>query len=188
MPIQKTSREEILIKAMQVFRQKGYHNTSISDLALACGIEKPHFYYYFKKGKEELMLSVLEMVLTYFTEKIHQHAYEKSIPAEDRLSYILGKFERIYMRAEGGCIMGNTTLEIAGLDKHQSFLPTIRKFFDEMILALTHIYASKHDEILANEKAVAAVQDIQGGILLMQLYKDPSYVQNSFARVMTHLS
>ena len=53
MPVQKTTKDQIIIKSIEVFLKQGYYKTSMSDLAEACGLQKGSFYYHFK-SKEEL--------------------------------------------------------------------------------------------------------------------------------------
>lgn len=61
MPIQKIAREEILAKLLKVFRSRGYHHTSMTDLANALRLFKGSFYHYFD-SKETLMKEVLSSV------------------------------------------------------------------------------------------------------------------------------
>ena len=56
MPTIKTSKEEILQKSLLLIWEKGYHYTSIGDLAATLGMAKSHCYYYFK-DKEEIKSS-----------------------------------------------------------------------------------------------------------------------------------
>ena len=67
MPIQKITREEILLKTLEVFRQQGYYNTSMSDLATACDLNKSTFYHYFD-SKEALMKVLLEETRIYLNK------------------------------------------------------------------------------------------------------------------------
>ncbi len=51
--------EEILETAVRLFREKGYHHTSMQDLADALGLQKSSLYYYIP-SKEDLLLRLLE--------------------------------------------------------------------------------------------------------------------------------
>ncbi len=55
-------RDLILHCAMEQFMQKGYHQTTMQDIADAAGIAKGGIYFYFK-SKEELIQSVFESYL-----------------------------------------------------------------------------------------------------------------------------
>lgn len=179
MPVQKTSKEEITVKAMQLFRKKGYFNTSIKDLSDACEIPKSHFYYYFKGGKVELMVEVLEAVRNYFSERVFPISRDQSLSNDEKWSKIAKKLHRIFMSQHGGCIMGLTTLEVSNVPEKEVFLPIIQSYFEEMMACLAIVYQD-----LDEPEAIAtkSVQDIQGGLMLMQLYSDPVYFLSALER------
>jgi TetR/AcrR family transcriptional repressor of nem operon len=182
---QKTSREAILITALQVFRRQGYFNTSIADLGEACGLRKAHFYYYFPGGKEELMREVLAAMLDYTRDRVFALAGAPG-PADprQRLEQMVHKLGRIFMGRPGGCIMANTVVETAGLEPELSFMPLLRQYFDEMTAAFVRIYAARWPEAEARLRAGQAVRGIQGGILLMELYDDESHLTQALRQVM----
>jgi AcrR family transcriptional regulator len=49
-----TKREAVIRSAAQAFDQRGYHNTSLDDIAAALGVTKPTIYYYVA-SKEQLL-------------------------------------------------------------------------------------------------------------------------------------
>ncbi|MEO1382564.1 MAG: TetR/AcrR family transcriptional regulator [Bacteroidota bacterium] len=183
MPAQKTSKEKLIVQAMQLFRRQGYYNTSIGDLSKACDIPKSHFYYYFPDGKEQLMTEVIQAVRDYFDERIFQIAYQEGSSSGTRWSKIRAKLERIFMNQQGGCIMGLTALETAFIPEEPKFLPAVRSYFEEMILALAQIFAEQLPEEDSRIMAHRSVQDIQGGLMLMQLYKDPQFFLQALDRI-----
>lgn len=58
-------RAQILIAALQVFADKGYHQTSVSDLVGAAGVARGTFYLYFE-GKQQIFLELLDNLLGAF--------------------------------------------------------------------------------------------------------------------------
>ena len=44
----------ILLAAARIFNERGYHETSMSDVAKALGVSKPYLYYYLK-NKERIL-------------------------------------------------------------------------------------------------------------------------------------
>ena len=52
-------RQQIKEAALQVFADKGYHNTSVTDLVAAAGVARGTFYLYFE-SKESLFLELLD--------------------------------------------------------------------------------------------------------------------------------
>jgi TetR/AcrR family transcriptional regulator, transcriptional repressor for nem operon len=184
MPTVKTSKEEVIQKAFVVIRQRGYNNASMSDLAKACGIQPSHFYYYFK-NKEDLMAEVLNFTVRYFKERIGVFADDESLAPSEKLEKILKKFHKILSFGEGGCIMGNTVLETA--HTNPPFFSIIEQFFENYIATLTKIYKAKYTEDFARALAEQVVQDLQGGVLLSQLYNNDRFLQAAFQRALGHL-
>lgn len=186
MPAQKTSKEDILKKALMVFRKQGYHATSIADLSKVCDIPKSHFYYYFE-NKESLMQEILQVVEEYFRERVMAVANDTSLSPHERLENLGERLKKVYKSETGGCIMGNTVLETMHLGADQAFAPVLKSFFDGMIEALHIIYQEVHTEEKAKEMAEAGVQDLQGGIMLMQLYDDKHYMHAAIQRTQNRL-
>jgi AcrR family transcriptional regulator len=51
--------EQIFAEAVRIFREKGYHATSVQDIADAVGLQKGSLYYYIS-SKEELLFKIFE--------------------------------------------------------------------------------------------------------------------------------
>jgi TetR/AcrR family transcriptional regulator, transcriptional repressor for nem operon len=184
MPTVKTSKEEVILKAAHVIRQRGYAYTTMSDLAKACDIQPSHFYYYFK-DKEDLMKAILEGVLEHFRIHIGIIADDESLESIEKIDKMLKKMAKSFLFTEGGCLMGNTVLETAYIEPR--FLDVLRDFFHDYMTALKKIYQAKYTEKYAQNLAEQVVQDLQGGIMLSLLYKDDSYTIKAFNRAKLHL-
>jgi TetR/AcrR family transcriptional regulator, transcriptional repressor for nem operon len=185
MPVVKTSKEEVVIKALQIIRQRGYANASMTDLAKACDIQPSHFYYYFK-NKEDLMSEILNLTHKYFKERIMVFADDMTLSPLEKLEKMFQKYEKALNYGSGGCLMGNTILETAHDDP--PFLPIIKLFFEDFLLALSKIYQDKYTEGYARDLAEQVVQDIEGGVMLSQLYRDDCYMKRAFKRALKHLN
>jgi TetR/AcrR family transcriptional repressor of nem operon len=179
MPLVKTSKEEILQKTAQVILRQGYRNSSFADLSKACGIRSAHFFYYFR-DKEDLMTQVLELAYQYFKQKVFSVAYRDDLPVAERLDLLKRKLN-VLNKTESGCMFGNAALENSHLDS--SFLSVVRVFFTEFIAALTHIYSQKYDETQAHIMATQTLQQLEGAVMMMKLFKDRSYLTAAMARI-----
>jgi TetR/AcrR family transcriptional regulator, transcriptional repressor for nem operon len=175
----KTTKEDLVIKALAVFGLQGYHNTSFKDLAKACNIPSSLFYYYFE-NKEDLMTEVLKYVVHFSVKKLKELAQNPEISVKDKLSKISRFMEKLYLENPAGCIVGNTTLETALLEP--KFVPTLKEFFKDWIEAYTLIYQTQYQPDKALELAEATIQDIEGGIMLMKLFQDKKYLRNALRR------
>ncbi len=181
MPIYKTSKAEILEKCTLVFREKGYYHTTISGLAKACGIEKPHFYYYFS-SKKHLMQEVLKYSDSLVEEYICTLAYDDTYPAKARLEKMLDRQLRYFLDFKGGCIFGNTILETA--NSEPDFKPFVHSTLEKWAKAFAYVFTSKFPLEEAEAAGYAIIQDFQGGAMLYQLTNESKYLQAAKTRAM----
>lgn len=61
--------EELLESALQLFRQKGYHATSMQDIADTMGLRKASLYHYID-AKEDLLVAIYRRTIAEYTERI----------------------------------------------------------------------------------------------------------------------
>ena len=184
MPIQKTSQDEIILKALDVFRLQGYHRTSMTDLANTCGLLKGSFYHYFD-GKEAIMEAVLKYVATQLDQNVFSCAYNTAYSPEKRLEKMLVRLSKSLLNAEGGCIIGNTTLETC---LHiPKFSEISKHIFDSWIKAQTYIYESVHAPEKAKQLAIQTVMEFEGAVMLVKLYNDIQLYKDCYHRAMKRL-
>ncbi len=80
----KAAREDQLLEvATRLFKEKGYHNTSMRDLADALGLQKASLYYYIE-SKEALLLRLLKRGSTLLGAEIDQ-IYAADLPPAEKL-------------------------------------------------------------------------------------------------------
>lgn len=61
-------RRQLIERAAELFNEAGYHQTSVEDVAEACGIRKPTLYHYFS-GKDEILHSIHDEFITVLLTK-----------------------------------------------------------------------------------------------------------------------
>lgn len=80
-------REQILAAALEVFAEKGFHSTRVSDVAARAGVSQGTIYWYFP-SKEELFraasMSLMESLMAPFEEIL-----ARQIPADEKLRVLL---------------------------------------------------------------------------------------------------
>src|SRR3989337_713763 len=64
-------REEILAAAAQIFRDKGYHATSMQDIAEAVHLQKGSLYHHMR-SKEEILASLLDRALDLLIQSMQE--------------------------------------------------------------------------------------------------------------------
>jgi AcrR family transcriptional regulator len=180
MPLQKINKDEIISKSIGVFTKQGYNQTTMSDLAEACGLQKGSFYHYFD-SKEELMKAVLNAVILYFRNKVFAIAYDESLLPKERLIKMREKTIKAIIRNQG-CFIGNTVLETS--NTMPVFKELLQVYFDDWTKAVAYIYESKYQAVYAMQLAQQTIMEIEGAIMLMKLTGNQQLLSDCYERVM----
>jgi AcrR family transcriptional regulator len=83
-------RTDILQAAAQIFREKGYHATSMRDIADAVQLQKASLYHHVN-SKQEILLSVLDLALDLLIEDLEVVAHSDK-PPEVKLREAIGVY------------------------------------------------------------------------------------------------
>lgn len=170
MAVQKTDAATVVLRALELFRRQGYHQTSMAEVGAACGLLKGSLYHHFS-SKEDLARAVMAHVHQRFTAEIFCWADDGALSAEDRLERMTAATEAYFLAGSGGCVMGNIALE--AIDSVPEFGPALRAYFADWTAALARIFACRWDETAARRKAERAVAEIQGAIMMMRIHHSP---------------
>src|SRR5438132_6755602 len=76
--------EEVYRAALRLFREKGYHATSMQEIADAVGLYKGSLYHYIG-GKEDLLVQVFRRTLGGLVEAVERIAADRESSAAERL-------------------------------------------------------------------------------------------------------
>ena len=87
------TREDILEAAAQVFRQKGFHGASMSDIAGAVNLQKASLYQHVS-SKQEILLELLERALELLLERISRITTQ-NISADEKLQRMIREYLQI---------------------------------------------------------------------------------------------
>ena len=77
------TRDEILIAAAQIFSQKGYHGTSMQDIALSVNLQKASIYHHVS-SKQQILFELLNQGLDLLSERV-ESVIEGSGSPDERL-------------------------------------------------------------------------------------------------------
>ncbi|MBK6338863.1 MAG: helix-turn-helix transcriptional regulator [Bacteroidetes bacterium] len=180
MPKQKVSIDFILKESLKLFRKKSYHNTSIADIAEACGLLKGSIYHYFA-SKEALMHAVIQFVHEYFRKEIFSIAYDENLSPQERIEKMFKVSEKMLLSDDGGDVMGNIGVETARVIPE--FSDQIKGFFAEWIAATKHIFVQITGEFEATKLAEQTVAEIEGAIMMTRIFRDPRFMKNAYERI-----
>lgn len=170
MPLTKTDLPQITERALTLFRRQGYHRTTMAELAAACGLLKGSLYHH-TPSKEALARAAMGHVHAAFRAEIFALAYEDR-PLAECADRMVDALRRSFLGRDDGCLMGNLVLEL--IDAVPDFRPALEAYFADWIASLKHLFRRA---ALSERDALAQAQDtlaaIQGGLLLLRVFKDP---------------
>jgi TetR/AcrR family transcriptional regulator, cholesterol catabolism regulator len=79
-----TREDQVRAAALRLFKEKGYHATSMRDIAEAVGINKGSLYSYIR-AKEDLLIPVFERAMGVLLAQIEQITADPSLSPTERL-------------------------------------------------------------------------------------------------------
>ena len=182
MPVQKTDEDGVIEEALHLLRRKGYQHTTMNDVGKACGLLKGSLYHYFS-SKEDMAQAVLRHVDGFFQDNVFPLGMDQNLDPSQRLEAMANSTIDYFIDRKDGCLMGNIALE--ALNTTPVFRPIIQRYFDDWIRSYACIYQdlgfSKQE---ARIKAQQAVASIQGALMMVRIFDDPSFLK----QVMCNLS
>jgi AcrR family transcriptional regulator len=76
-------RDDILLAAAQIFRQKGYHAASMNEIAQTVNLQKGSLYYHVS-SKQEILLDLLDLGIDLLVERL-EVVRSRPLPPPDKL-------------------------------------------------------------------------------------------------------
>jgi len=168
------TKEHILKASRRILVKQGFLNTSVSEIISATGVKKGNLYYHFA-SKEDLGLAVLEDAKEEFF-----HFLNISLSGTDPVSRVINSCQAIFNEQQknnfvGGCLFGNTALEMA--DSNPKFASIIQEVFAHWIQQLeNHIHEALRTGILKSTMppellAKTVVATMEGAIMISRVSK-----------------
>ncbi len=114
---QHMQRAEIIQAAAQIFRHKGYHGTSMQDIADAVSLKKASLYHHVS-GKQDILVSILDQALDMLIEDLKE-VLAKDLPAKEKV--------RQAMRAYVNRLTQDPDLAAVLLMEHRSLEDDLRE-------------------------------------------------------------
>jgi AcrR family transcriptional regulator len=126
-------QDQLLATATRLFKEQGYHNTSMQDLADALGLQKGSLYYYID-SKEELLRRLLERATSFLAAGIDE-IYAAGLPPAEKLRWAL--------EAHAVTMMEHLDLVSVYLQEYRSLPPSrleevlaVRKHYERVLMQI----------------------------------------------------
>jgi len=172
----KINRDAIVARAIKLMLIGGYDDTSMDQIATACGIRKASLYHHFPK-KDALVLAAITQIHEYFRKQIFVIAWQGKGDAKTRLHALNEATFDFFLGREGGCLLGNFALALT--ERAPQFQAPLCAYFDDWAAAITHLLASTHTPARARELAFDTLAQIQGSIMMMRLYREAQHLRRA---------
>lgn len=176
------TKNKIMNAAVKLIFQKGIESTSISDIVKEAGVAKGSIFFHFP-DKQTLVSEALKQYENKFFIFLEQ-SLTGDTPGERLINFFenVGKAHKEKNYA-GGCIFGNTALEMA--DKNKIFTGIVSNVFKKWVRDLKDVIeeAIKTGEIRKDIRpdtlATTIVTTLEGGIMLSRLEKSGEPLEKS---------
>jgi TetR/AcrR family transcriptional regulator, transcriptional repressor for nem operon len=171
----KTTREQIIDVADQLFYRQGYEYTSFADIAEAVGISRGNFYHHFK-SKDDILDAVIARRLANTRQMLDRWEADGALPAERIRSFIqilIANRAKIMLY---GCPVGTLCAELAKLDHAaQAGANKILGLFRDW---LRHQFAALGRETDAEALAMHLLARSQGVAALANVFRDERFIRS----------
>ena len=98
------SKDEVLYRLLDAFRDKGYEGASLSELSSATGLNKSSLYHYFPGGKEEIGEAVMTHLDRQLAERLYEPLQTTQTPAK-KLSALIDTIDAFYEGGRKACLL-----------------------------------------------------------------------------------
>lgn len=185
------TRRHIIMKSAELFNQRGFAGTTLSDITEATGIKKGGIYRYFN-SKNELALEAYDYASSVVGKSSRQAMKNKQTACEKLLAYFYA-YENVVEQPPfiGGCPLLNTAVE------SDDYLPELRSKAQQGLQgALGGMKEIIRQGITAGEfkadldidaLATFTLSTLEGGIMLSKLDQDNKHMRNNIKSYANYL-
>ena len=167
------SREEILKDLIVVFRNNGFHGTTLTKLTEKTGLEKASLYHYFPKGKNQMATVVIKDIIDDLSLKVLKLLNENKSP-RSKLLNMLTAINDFY---QGGTMLCFLTVFSIG-EQNTQISKALTQALTSWIESLDDVLKEleiKHSK----QQAAFAISSIQGSLILAHLKNNPNLFKNN---------
>jgi AcrR family transcriptional regulator len=166
------TKVRLIMTALQLFGEKGYESTSVSDILKSAGANSGSLYHFFPT-KQDLLIAVLETYREGIGPMLLAPAWEGVEDPIERVFALLAAYRQGLIESDFfyGCPIGNLALEIHEPD------PAVRSLiaanFDGWVKAIEACYREAHLPAHVDCHALArlTLTVMEGGVMQSRTYR-----------------
>ena len=173
---------------MELFWRKGYGSTSIADILETAQVNSGSLYYFFK-GKQELLVSVLEAYRDGIGPMLLEPSWAEVADPVEKVFALLGTYRRLLIETDSfyGCPIGSLALELHEPD------PGVRELMAANFAAWTGAVKQCLDEAgraaRTDTQALAelVLNVMEGGVMQTRTHRDIGHFDRSVGQLRHYL-
>lgn len=185
------TRLRILVAAMELFSEKGFGSTSISDILSRSQANSGSLYHYFP-GKQDVLVGVLEMYRDGIYQMLLEPAWQGVEDPIDRIFALLNRYRGALLESECayGCPIGSLALEIHEPD------PVVRELLAANFTGWTRAIGNclrEGAERLPPGTDIPGLAEfilttMEGGVMQARTHRDIAYFDRSIGQLRHHMT
>lgn len=183
------TRQRILMAAMELFWEKGYNSTSVSDILSRSQVHSGSLYHFYP-GKQDVLVGVLEFYRDGIEENLLQPNWQGVDDPIERIFALLGGYrtQLVLTDCTYGCPIGNIALEIHEPD------PAVRELlaanFTNWSNAIADCLRAASDRLPQGADIEALGEFVltvmEGALMQARTYRDLGYFDRNVAVLRSH--
>ncbi|THD58584.1 TetR/AcrR family transcriptional regulator [Phenylobacterium sp.] len=188
MPID--TRLRILLAAMELFAEKGYGSTSISDILSRSQANSGSLYHFFP-GKQDVLVGVLELYRDGIHRMLLEPAWQGVEDPIERIFALLARYRLALLESEClyGCPIGSLALELHEPDPPVRAL--LAQNFTEWTKAIGGCLQAGSARLPPGTDIAALAEFIlttmEGGVMQARTHRDIAYFDRNIGQLRQHL-
>ncbi len=171
-------------RAAQLFSRKGFHGTSMEDIAQAAGLTKGAIYSHFD-SKEAICYTVLEQAGRMIQDKVSPYVRSQANACDQLLAMIRGyrsyAADRVF---EGGCLILNLAIEMddinEGLKRELAALIMSWRRWIMRIVEEGKRRKEIRDEADSDQLATMIISSLQGAMIQFKIFSDLRFYDQTY--------
>jgi len=173
-----TTRDRLLLAAMQLFWEKGYGSTSIADVLSAAQVNSGSLYHFFP-GKQDLLLAVLDAYRRGIDTMLLAPAWRGIDDPIERIFALLARYRASIVETDCvyGCPIGSLALEIHEPDPpvRQAIADNFHAWVDAIEKCLVAAGARLPKKARRRELAEFVLTTMEGGVMQARTHRDVAF-------------
>lgn len=165
---------KILETATRLYMKKGFHQTSLNDIAQTAKINKSSIFYHFD-SKVDLFEQALEYRAEIQLKRLERIVINETLSLKEKWELFLDTMYELLSKGQVGCFFGKIGLELNGI-LHKG-KKELKAYFDMWHQLIKRIFQTNYDLQKANELAKHVIIRIEGASVLSIIYSDFSILK-----------